>query len=189
MPREFYTAIVENDALLTDFISCSPIPFCLIVSERFKELLTTLSLPEHKYYELPLSHKGRDVDSYWALQILTPNSIGSMINFDKSNFFLKDLRTNKREKLELSSELELQKIKNNLLPMQDFYCTSYTFKDGYLGQYDLFHHGWFDVDYYISELARKKILDMELSGVKIKESRMLKFNQRHNQPLQQMPSE
>ncbi|GAA0855263.1 hypothetical protein [Aliiglaciecola litoralis] len=171
----FSGAKIERKAKRTDLISSVPIPCnCLIFNDNLKNLLGQFKMPPHRLFQLPLKHKWRTY-SYWCLQIVEPEDIFSYLDFSETNFFVKSFDTNKRQKINVANEQELCELKRTLSSDQDLYNTSYRFKEGYLGRYDLFTNGFLDIDIYISESLRNALDSSSFSGVSIGKSRLLKW--------------
>jgi hypothetical protein len=69
----FRTVVIEPSAKLTDLISSAPIRSTgLLVSERFNGVLESFTLPPHRFYPVPMTHKKKPVKGYWWLQLPQP---------------------------------------------------------------------------------------------------------------------
>ncbi|WP_146397771.1 hypothetical protein [Planctomycetes bacterium CA13] len=70
----FNTVIVDDSAILTDFVSSAPIRNSgFIVSERVRALLADFNLPMHRFYDLPVTHRGSSVSGYSWLHLPHPD--------------------------------------------------------------------------------------------------------------------
>jgi hypothetical protein len=72
----FDTVIISRNSVLTDLISSSPIRNVgLLISSRFRSVLESFELPRHRFFELPLIHRRREVHGYWWLQLPHPKIV------------------------------------------------------------------------------------------------------------------
>ena len=70
----FNTIILDDSAILTDFVSSAPIRNSgFIVSARVRDLLADFTLPTHRFFDLPVAHRGSSVDGYCWLHLPQPN--------------------------------------------------------------------------------------------------------------------
>jgi hypothetical protein len=86
----FNTVIIEKSAVLTDLISTTPIMnIGLLMSGRFREILESFSLPEHRFYPVPMRHRcarfklvpfpriqlNKRIPNYWWLHLPQPDIV------------------------------------------------------------------------------------------------------------------
>ncbi len=70
---DFDTVVIHTQAKLTDLLSSAPIKNTgYLVSERFRTLLLEFALPQHRFYPVPATHRGKLIDGYFWLQLPEP---------------------------------------------------------------------------------------------------------------------
>lgn len=70
---DFNTVIIHGHAKLTDLLSSAPIINTgYLVSPRLRELLGRFMLPPHRFYPVPMTHRGKPVPGYCWLQLPQP---------------------------------------------------------------------------------------------------------------------
>jgi hypothetical protein len=73
---DFTTVLLHGHSKLTDLISTAPIPNVgLLVSSRLRKLFEAFKLPPHRYYSVPMSHRGKAVEGYSWLHLPQPSSL------------------------------------------------------------------------------------------------------------------
>lgn len=69
----FNTVVIHGHAKLTDMLSSAPIKNTgYLVSPKLRELLGRFALPPHRYYPVPMTHRGKLVAGYCWLQLPEP---------------------------------------------------------------------------------------------------------------------
>jgi hypothetical protein len=69
----FNTVILDDSAVLTDLVSSAPIRNSgFIVSSRLRTIIDEFPLPTHRYYPLPVEHRGNAITDYWWLHLPQP---------------------------------------------------------------------------------------------------------------------
>jgi len=69
----FDTVIVHGHAKLTDLLSSAPIPnHGYLVSPKLRGLLERFTLPSHRWYPVPMTHRNKQVAGYCWLQLPQP---------------------------------------------------------------------------------------------------------------------
>jgi hypothetical protein len=69
----FYTVVIHGYARLTDLISSAPIRDTgLLVSGKLRAILEGFALPPHRFYPLPVVHRGKPVTDFFWLQLPDP---------------------------------------------------------------------------------------------------------------------
>lgn len=163
--------VLHPKAIITDIISAAVIGGCgFLISERFKEILSSFVLPLHKFFKAKLIHNNKLYNDYFWLHINSdytsfvdfPNSefctceSFSFKTADKINIFSKEDFIIKRKNVQKSNEfldIEATKLKMNL-----------SFIDENL---DLFKISQFDSDFYVSDFLRENIEKEMISGIDI----------------------
>ena len=70
----FHTVILDNSAVLTDFVSSAPIRNSgFIISARVRALLADFAMPPHRFYDLPMTHRNASVHGYCWLHLPQPD--------------------------------------------------------------------------------------------------------------------
>ncbi|WP_339735345.1 hypothetical protein [uncultured Gimesia sp.] len=71
---DFNTIFLDDRAIVTDLISSAPIRNCgWLISGRFRAIIDSFSMPLHRYYAVPVVHRGQKIPDYWWLQLPHPN--------------------------------------------------------------------------------------------------------------------
>jgi len=69
----FDTVVIHKQAKLTDLLSSAPIRNTgFLVSERFRTVLLEFALPQHRFYPVPATHRGKQITDYFWLQLPEP---------------------------------------------------------------------------------------------------------------------
>jgi hypothetical protein len=70
----FNTVIIHGHAKLTDLLSSAPIIHSgFLVSPRLRALLEQFVLPPHRFYPVPMTHRGKTISGYCWLQLPEPH--------------------------------------------------------------------------------------------------------------------
>lgn len=69
----FNTVVIHGHAKLTDLLSSAPIKNTgYLVSKNLRAILEQFSLPLHRYYSVPVTHRGKAVEDYYWLHLPQP---------------------------------------------------------------------------------------------------------------------
>jgi hypothetical protein len=66
----FNTVVVVRGAKLTDLLSSAPIPNTgFLISRHLRKVFDAFRLPLHKYFDVPISHRDRDIEGFYWLHL------------------------------------------------------------------------------------------------------------------------
>lgn len=69
----FSTVVIHGHSKLTDLLSSAPIMNSgYLVSARLRAVLEAFALPPHRFYPVPMTHRGKSVTGYCWLQLPEP---------------------------------------------------------------------------------------------------------------------
>ena len=163
-----YIIILNKKAYPTDFIERVGVPYGLVVNNKIKSLITSYSLPNHKFYDTEVIYKKSKLNYYWFHFY---DDIFQYIDMKKSKFILK-WRDIIQEFCFTSKDFFKSKKRKTF---EDFE-TKLIIKEVYLlnsfPQYDIFH---FEGRNIISEKLLNAFQENNITGYEVSEYNILKL--------------
>ncbi|NOQ72361.1 MAG: hypothetical protein GQ574_10195 [Crocinitomix sp.] len=166
---------LNENAIITDFLSMSRMKPGMLISNKLKELITQFTLPKCEFIESLIYFDKSPEKAFWM------NLYEEMYNFIDYNKteFIKSKNSifdkNTIEKLGFLSKNELI----NLVKEKDLFdrispLNGYVFQDDFVTQTDIFRIGLMDQNIYVSERLKDRILQENLSGFRFIEKSLVK---------------
>lgn len=152
--------ILNPKAKLTDVLSQAAISaYGLMVSKKFKNLLSEFNIQEHRFYKAKIKTKNDFITYYWMH--LGETNILNEIDYSKSSFYIK--KGLKRIPLTISSYKDYQEKRKNadtlsVIKTEQLYLQKQ--------EHDLFIVPFLDGNIYISNELYNKIIS-QISGISI----------------------
>ena len=163
-----YIIILNKKAYPTDFIERVSVPYGLVVNNKIKSLITSYSLPNHKFYDTEVIYKKSKLNYYWFHFY---DDIFQYIDMKKSKFILK-WRDVIQEFCFTSKEFYLSKeqetfgdFEKNLIIKEVYLLNSFP-------KYDIFH---FEERNIISEKLLNAFQENNITGYEVSEYNILKL--------------
>ena len=163
-----YIIILNKKAYPTDFIERVSVPYGLVVNNKIKSLITSYSLPNHKFYDTEVIYKKSKLNYYWFHFY---DDIFQYIDMKKSKFILK-WRDVIQEFCFTSKEFYLSKeqetfgdFEKNLIIKEVYLLNSFP-------KYDIFHFEGRDI---ISEKLLNAFQENNITGYEVSEYNILKL--------------
>ena len=163
-----YIIILNKKAYPTDFIERVSVPYGLVVNNKIKSLITSYSLPNHKFYDTEVIYKKSKLNYYWFHFY---DDIFQYIDMKKSKFILK-WRDIIQEFCFTSKEFYLSKeqetfgdFEKNLIIKEVYLLNSFP-------KYDIFH---FEERNIISEKLLNAFQENNITGYEVSEYNILKL--------------
>lgn len=158
---------------VTDFISHDGVNgLGYVISERIKNLLQDFNLPEHRFYKLPVYQDSRGKQhQYYKLHMLQHYFDYSLIDFEKSSFYIGDFFKKNKKIVKYQNEQELIIKLKNLDDLEErIWGNKIVLNHNYEKQgLDCFHIHHFSDDFIISERLRESLEQIEATGINYEE--------------------
>jgi hypothetical protein len=162
--------ILHGRAKMTDMLSVAVISGGFLVSERFKAILESFSLPEHKFYQARLKHKGKLFEHFYWLHIIC--DLTEFVDYPASSFFAYLNYSQDIGNIDIISKEDYERKraklkKDNPERTITVWAKSITLTAGFDNTLDLFEISSFMNNVFISERLQKAIVEGGITGCNI----------------------
>ena len=159
--------ILHKNSNYTDFLSCVYRKVGFIISERVKNILIQLDLPEHKLYNAKVYKDDNIFKKYWSFVFY--ENIEENIDFTSTPFFIKE-SFKEDIPIKIYSKNDLHNKINELSSLKTVYSTNVILKKH--PSYDIFYLHKGNSKVYISKNFRNLLIEENITGIDIRESRI-----------------
>jgi hypothetical protein len=146
--------------------------FGFIVSSRFKKVLSSFKLPEHRFYPIKMLHNKTWLDDYHWLQVAC--DLTEYIDYQKSEFYIRNLADPLRRDLgsikllsKADFELKRKEVRAKNSPSFAISSKRIMMNNNFDKDLDFFEISGVNNDIFISDRLSQAIQEAKLTGVRI----------------------
>ena len=169
--------VLNRNAKPSDLLSNSLINTTgFLLSNVFKDVLCQFNLPNHKYYSAKVYYKGKLLDNYFWLQMVS--DFTDYVDYINSTFFLYKNYSRDIGDIEISSKedyIEKSKIVKNEDSTLSVWAKKISFTKEFDKKLDLFSISRFNGNIFISKELSQSLLEKQLTGLEIRSTEIFKI--------------
>lgn len=154
--------IINDQAIITDFISSASISFGFLISRKVKDILLNFDLGKHAFFPAVLVHRQKRLEDYYWF-VYEPLPLLPKIDFEKSQFFFVNLKWDKIADIEINSEEEYRTALRTK-PVGHYLTSDSIHLDSSIQELDMFRSPISNYGIYFSSSVVREFISTGVTG-------------------------